>query len=139
MEKSAIYRFIICIPNLFDVGTMAAGSEIKNVEWKLESAKLYGRDSDQTVFEIDPNDVHRDIIFKKENLDAGSALKVSKSVDKTLVTNEDTLTFKISNWGCEIGNNKIYEYNVYDDWGDGSRQQKPKSKNGIAGGYNILL
>ena len=44
---------------------MAAGSEIKNVEWKLESAKLYGRDSDQTVFEIDPNDVHRDIIFKK--------------------------------------------------------------------------
>ena len=62
-------------PNLFDVGTMAAGSEIKNVEWKLESAKLYGRDSDQTVFEIDPNDVHRDIIFKKENLDAGSALK----------------------------------------------------------------
>lgn len=86
---------------------MAAGSEIKNVEWKLESAKLYGRDSDQTVFEIDPNDVHRDIIFKKENLDAGSALKVSKSVDKTLVTNEDTLTFKISNWGCRIGNNKI--------------------------------
>ena len=57
---------------------MAAGSEIKNVEWKLESAKLYGRDSDQTVFEIDPNNVHRDITFKKENLDASSALKVSK-------------------------------------------------------------
>lgn len=120
-------------PNLFDVGTMAAGSEIKNVEWKLESAKLYGRDSDQTVFEIDPNDVHRDIIFKKENLDAGSALKVSKSVDKTLVTNEDTLTFKISNWGCEIGNNKIYEYNVYDDWETEAGSKNPNQRMELQG------
>ena len=62
-------------PNLFDVGTMAAGSEIKNVEWKLESAKLYGRDSDQTVFEIDPNDVHRDIIFKKEKFGCRQCFK----------------------------------------------------------------